>query len=391
MSVETREMLINMGPQHPSTHGVLRIILKLDGERIAGSEPEVGYLHRGFEKLAENMLYQQFIPYTDRLDYLASMNNNQSYVVAVERLLGIKAPPRAQAIRVIMSELGRIASHLVWLATHALDIGAMTVFLYCFREREAIIDLFEAAAGNRLNYNYARIGGVAFDLPKGFKENLQKFLDIFPEKLDEYHRLLTKNRIWLSRTKGIGILTKEQAINWGTSGPVLRGSGVEWDIRKAFPYDGYENYDFDVPTNQTGDVYGRYLVRMEEMRQSRRIIQQAIEHLPDGPVILQDSPYVSPSKEKIMTENFSLMKHMVLTIKGMRTPVATLYSATENPKGELGFYIVSDGSGKPYKLKIRAPSFINISAMPAMLKGNYVADVIAVIGSLDFVFGECDR
>ena len=391
MSIESREMLINMGPQHPSTHGVLRMILKLNGEKIEASEPDVGYLHRGFEKLAENMLYHQFIPYTDRLDYIASMNNNQSYVIAVEKLLGIEAPPRAQAIRVIMSELGRISSHLVWLATHALDIGAMTVFLYCFRERETIVDLFEETSGNRLNYNYSRIGGVAFDLPEGFKDNLRKFLDILPEKLGEYHRLLTKNRIWMSRTKGVGILTREQAINWGVSGPVLRGSGVKWDIRKAFPYDGYENYDFDIPTDDACDVYGRYLVRMEEMRQSRRILQQALEHLPDGQVILENSPYVSPSKEKIMTENFSLMKHMVLTIKGMHTPIATLYSATENPKGELGFYIVADGSGKPYKLKIRAPSFINISAMPTMLRGNYLADVIAVIGSLDFVFGESDR
>ncbi len=391
MSIEKREMLINMGPQHPSTHGVLRMILRLDGEKVVDAEPDVGYLHRGFEKLAENMLYQQFVTYTDRLDYIASMNNNQSYAIAVERLIGIEAPPRAQAIRVIMSELNRISSHLVWLATHALDIGAMTVFLYCFRERETIVDLFEAAAGNRLNYNYSRIGGVAFDLPKGFKDNLQKFLDIFPEKLDEYHRLLTKNRIWMSRTKEVGILTKEQAINWGTTGPVLRGSGVKWDIRKEFPYDGYENYDFDIPTNNAGDVYGRYLVRMEEMRQSRRIIMQAIKHLPDGPVILADSPYVSPTKDKIMTENFSLMKHMVLIIKGMKTPVSSLYSSTENPKGELGFYIVSDGSGKPYRLKIRAPSFINISAMPTMLKGGYIADVVSVIGSIDFVFGESDR
>lgn len=391
MSIEKREMLINMGPQHPSTHGVLRMILRLDGEKIVDAEPDVGYLHRGFEKLAENMLYQQFVTYTDRLDYIASMNNNQSYAIAVERLIGIEAPPRAQAIRVIMSELNRISSHLVWLATHALDIGAMTVFLYCFRERETAVDLFESAAGNRLNYNYSRIGGVAFDLPEGFKENLQKFLDIFPEKLDEYHRLLTKNRIWMSRTKEVGILTKEQAMNWGATGPVLRGSGVKWDIRKEFPYDGYENYDFDIPTNDAGDVYGRYLVRMEEMRQSRRIIRQAIKHLPDGPVILENSPYVSPTKDKIMTENFSLMKHMVLVIKGMKTPISSLYSATENPKGELGFYIVSDGSGKPYRLKIRAPSFINISAMPTMLKDCYIADVVSVIGSIDFVFGESDR
>ncbi len=389
----TREVILNVGPQHPATHGVLRYVLKLDGERIVESDPQVGFLHRGLEKLAENMTYQQFNPYTDRLDYLAAMNNNFAYDIAVEKLLGIDKdiPPRAEYIRVIMAELGRIASHLVWLATHALDIGAMTVFLYCFREREYILDMYEMACGNRLTYNYIRIGGVARDLPEGFMDKLKEFVKLFPPRLKEYHTLLSKNRIWLKRTKDVGYISREDAINYGIAGPCTRGSGVDWDLRRDVPYSVYPELDFEVPVYPEGDVYARYLVRMDEMLQSNRILEQCIEKIPDGPVMIDDSRYVWDAKEKLMTENFSLMKHFVKVVKGIKAPPGEVYVGSENPKGELGFYIYSDGEGKPYRLKIRSPSFINISAMPKMLKGGYIADVISVIGSLDFVFGECDR
>ncbi len=387
------EVILNVGPQHPATHGVLRYVLKLNGERIVESDPQVGFLHRGLEKLAENMTYQQFNPYTDRLDYLAAMNNNFAYDIAVERLLGIDKdiPPRAEYIRVIMAELGRIASHLVWLATHGLDIGAMTVFLYCFREREYILDMYEMACGNRLTYNYIRIGGVARDLPDGFMDRLKEFVKLFPEKLKEYHTLLTKNRIWLKRTKDIGYISREDAINYGIAGPCTRGSGVDWDLRRDVPYSVYPELNFEIPVYDEGDVYARYLVRMDEMLQSNRILEQCIEKIPDGPVMIDDSRFVWDAKEKLMTENYSLMKHFVKVVKGIKAPPGEVYVGSENPKGELGFYIYSDGEGKPYKMKIRSPSFINISAMPKMLKGGYIADVISVIGSIDFVFGECDR
>jgi len=388
-----REVIVNMGPQHPSTHGVLRFVVKLDGERIVESDPDVGYLHRGFEKFAENMTYHQFMPFTDRLDYLASMNNNFAYAMAVEKLLGISndIPKRAEYIRVIMAELGRIASHLVWLATHALDIGAMTVFLYCFREREYILDMYEMACGNRLTYNYIRIGGVARDLPDGFMEKLKEFVKLFPSKVKEYHTLLSKNRIWLKRTKGIGYISKEDAINWGIAGPCTRGSSIDWDLRRDMPYSVYPELDFEIPVYHNGDVYDRYLVRMDEMVQSNRILEQCIEKIPDGPVMMKDSPYVWDPKEDIMKKNYSLMKHFVKVVQGIKAPVGETYFGAENPKGELGFYIYSNGKGVPYRMKIRSPSFINLSAMPVMLKGHYIADIISVIGSLDFVFGECDR
>ncbi len=388
-----REIILNVGPQHPATHGVLRYVLKLDGERIVDSDPQVGFLHRGIEKLAENMSYHQFTPYTDRLDYLASMNNNFAYAMAVEKLLGIQEeiPLRAEYIRVIMAELGRIASHLVWLATHALDIGAMTVFLYCFREREYILDMYEMACGNRLTYNYIRIGGVARDLPDGFLDKLRDFVKLFPKKVAEYHKLLTRNRIWLKRTKGVGFISKEDAINWGIAGPCTRGSGVDWDLRRDDPYSVYPELDFEIPVYGDGDVYARYLVRMDEMMQSNRILEQCIEKIPDGPVMVSDSRYVWDRKEELMTKNYSLMKHFVKVVRGIKAPPGEVYVGAENPKGELGFYIYSTGEGKPYRLKIRAPSFINISAMPTMVKGGLVADVISVIGSIDFVFGECDR
>lgn len=388
-----REVIVNMGPQHPSTHGVLRFVVKLDGEKIIESDSDVGYLHRGFEKFAENMTYQQFTPFTDRLDYLASMNNNFAYVMAVEKLLGISSdiPTRAEYIRVIMAELGRIASHLVWLATHALDIGAMTVFLYCFREREYILDMYEMACGNRLTYNYIRIGGVARDLPDGFLDKLKEFVKLFPSKIKEYHTLLSKNRIWLKRTKNIGYISKQDAINWGIAGPCTRASSIDWDLRRDMPYSIYPELNFEIPVYHNCDVYDRYLVRMDEMVQSNRILEQCIEKIPQGPVTMKDNPYVWDPKEDLMKKNYSLMKHFVKVVQGIKAPVGETYFGAENPKGELGFYIYSNGEGIPYRLKIRSPSFINLSAMPVMLKGHYIADIISVIGSLDFVFGECDR
>ncbi|AEA33212.1 NADH dehydrogenase (quinone) subunit D [Hippea maritima] len=388
-----REVVLNVGPQHPATHGVLRYVVKLDGERIVDSDPQVGFLHRGIEKLAENMTYQQFNPYTDRLDYLAAMNNNLAYVMAVEKLLGIdkEIPERAQYIRVIMAELGRIASHLVWLATHALDIGAMTVFLYCFREREYILDMYEIACGNRLTYNYIRIGGVARDLPEGFMDKLKEFVKLFPKKVKEYHTLLTKNRIWLKRTKDVGYISKEDAINYGIAGPCTRGSGVDWDLRRDVPYSVYPELSFEIPVYDEGDVYARYLVRMDEMVQSNKILEQCIEKIPSGPAMIDKPEYVWEPKERIMTHNYALMKHFVKVVKGIKAPAGEVYFGAENPKGELGFYIYSTGEGKPYRLKIRSPSFINISAMPKMVQGGLIADIISVIGSLDFVFGECDR
>ncbi len=388
-----REVVLNIGPQHPATHGVLRYVVKLDGERIVDSDPQVGFLHRGIEKLSEYMTYHQFTPYTDRLDYLAAMNNNLAYVMAVEKLLGIneKIPERAQYIRVIMAELGRIASHLVWLATHALDIGAMTVFLYCFREREYIVDMFEMACGNRLTYNYMKIGGVTRDLPEGFIDRLKEFVKLFPGKVKEYHQLLTKNRIWMKRTKDVGYISKEDAINYGIAGPCTRGSGVDWDLRRDMPYLVYPELNFEIPVFEEGDVYARYLVRMEEMIQSNRILEQCIEKIPDGPTLLNEPRYVWEPKEHVMMNNYALMKHFVKVVKGFKPPAGEVYFGAENPKGELGFYIYSNGEGKPYRVKIRAPSFINIAAMPKMVKGGLIADIISVIGSLDFVFGECDR
>lgn len=387
----TDTMLLNMGPQHPSTHGVLRVLLEMDGEVIRRAEPIIGYLHRGIEKLAEHKTYHQVIPLTDRLDYLNHIGNNLAYVLAVERLLDVEVPPRAQFIRVLMAELTRIQSHLVWLGTHALDIGAMTPILYCFREREEILNLFEMVAGARMNLSYLRIGGVAADLPVGFVEKLRAFLDAFPSRIDEYEALLTKNPIWLQRTRGVGVISAQQAINLGLTGPLLRSTGVEWDLRKAMPYSGYERFDFVVPTGRNGDVYDRYLIRLEEMRQSVRIIRQVLDGLPEGPVKADAPKVVPPPKEDVLSKPEALLRHFWMVFEGFHVPPGEYYSAVESPRGELGFYVVSDGGPRPYRLRIRTPSYVNIQAIPVMGEGGMIPDMVAIIGSIDICLGEIDR
>ncbi|GMT47631.1 MAG: NADH-quinone oxidoreductase subunit D 1 [bacterium] len=392
-SLQTKELTVSMGPQHPSTHGVLRLVLELDGETVVKCTPHVGYLHRGVEKLAEGMTYLQALPLSDRLDYISSMSNNVGYCLAVERLFGIEAPDRAKFIRTIVCEMTRISSHIIWVATHALDLGAMTVFLYSFREREWLLDLFEMLCGARLTVSYPRIGGVRNDVSQEFIDSLYKFTDEFPKRIEEYETLIDKNRIWLGRTKGIGVISAEEAINRGLSGPVLRGSGVDYDIRKRFPYDAYDKVDFEVPLGKNGDVYDRYRCRMEELRQSVRIIRQCIERLPRGPVMTPDAPkFTLPPKERVLADMESLIHHFVLITKGpMAAPEGEIYVATEVPKGELGFYIVSDGTGKPYRMRVRAPSFVHVSLLPRLCEGGMVADVVANIGTIDIVLGECDR
>lgn len=385
---------LQMGPQHPSTHGVLKLNLVLEGERIVDLEPMVGFLHRGLEKLAENLNYAQVLPLTDRLDYISAMNNNTGYALVVERLLGIEPPPRGKYLRTVVCELARIASHLLWLATHALDIGAMTVFLYCFRERERILDFFEKICGARLTVSYPRIGGVRLDVEEKVLEEIYNFVPQMYERIEEYEGLLSQNRIWLDRTVGVGVITAEEALAYGLTGPSLRGSGVPYDIRKYFPYDAYSEVDFEVPVGKNGDTYDRYWCRLQEMRQSLRIIKQCIEKLPEGPVCTELSPdldmplYKRAFRAEAWGES-SLIAFLNESIEIM--PKGELYSAVEGAKGELGFYLVSDGTGRPYRLHIRAPSFIHISALPKLAKGAFVADLVAIIGTLDIVMGECDR
>ena len=384
-------MSINMGPQHPSTHGVLRLILELDGETVVKATPHIGFLHRGVEKLAEYKTYHQFITLTDRLDYLAPLSNNLGYVLAVEKLLNIEAPKRSQYIRIILCELTRISSHLLWLATHALDIGAMTVYFYCFRERETINNIFEMAAGARMNLSYFRIGGVARDLPDGFVEKVREFVNDFPARLRDYETLLTKNKIWLMRTKNVGVISAEDAINYGLSGPSIRGSGVKWDVRKSEPYSSYDEMDFIVPVGQNGDVYDRYTVRLEEMRQSNEIVRQAMDTIPKGKFIAELPDVTLPQKENLKKSMEALIQHFKVVTGGICPPVGEVYACVEAPKGELGFYIVSDGTKNPYRVKIRPPSFVNLEGLQKMVEGHLIADVIAVIGSLDIVLGEIDR
>ena len=384
-------MSINMGPQHPSTHGVLRLILELDGETVVKATPHIGFLHRGVEKLAEYKTYHQFITLTDRLDYLAPLSNNLGYVLAVEKLLNIEAPKRSQYIRIILCELTRISSHLLWLATHALDIGAMTVYFYCFRERETINNIFEMAAGARMNLSYFRIGGVARDLPDGFVEKVREFVNDFPARLRDYETLLTKNKIWLMRTKNVGVISAEDAINYGLSGPSIRGSGVKWDVRKSEPYSSYDEMDFIVPVGQNGDVYDRYIVRLEEMRQSNEIVRQAMDTIPKGKFIAELPDVTLPQKENLKKSMEALIHHFKVVTDGICPPVGEVYSCVEAPKGELGFYIVSDGTKNPYRVKIRPPSFVNLEGLQKMVEGHMIADVVAVIGSLDIVLGEIDR
>ena len=388
---ETRFMTINMGPQHPATHGVLRLLLELDGEVIVKTTPHIGHLHRGVEKLAESKTYHQVIPLTDRLDYTNAMGNNLAYVLAVEKLLGIEVPRRAQYLRVMMAELQRIAAHLIWLGTHALDIGAMTLLFYNFREREDILRVFEEVAGGRLTPTYLRIGGVSKDLPNGIEEKIKAFVQAFPNRMKEYETLLTKNVIWMERTKEVGIISKEDAINWGVSGPTLRGSGVKWDIRKAFPYSSYEEFDFDIPTGSIGDVYDRYTVRLREMEWSNSIVRQALERLPQGPIMAGDPRVALPPKEAVQTDIASLIRQFKIVSEGFHPPKGEVYASVESAKGELGFYVVSDGSNHPFRVRIRPPSFLNLSALPKMIEGSLIADVISVIGSIDIVLGEIDR
>ena len=363
---DTTEMVLNMGPQHPSTHGVLRIVLTLDGETVVDSDVVVGYLHRGIEKLCENRDWSQIVLITDRMDYVAAATSNLGYVETVEKLMSVEVPRRARYIRTILAELQRIASHCLWLGTHAMDIGAMTVFLYAFRERELILDMFEEFCGARLTYNAMRIGGLPFDIPPGWDRKVRAFCDVMDTKVSEYEQLLTHNRIWMARTKGIGVISGEEAIEWGLTGPPLRGSGVDFDVRRARPYGGYEEFDFDVPLGENGDTYDRYVARVEEMRQSRRIIQQVLDRLPDGPVRGKAPKIVKP-------------------------PAGEYYSGIESPRGELGYYIVSDGSARPFRVRIRPPTFIGLQALRRLVKGHLMADVIAIIGTLDIVLGEVDR
>ncbi len=386
-----RNMTLNMGPQHPSTHGVLRLILELDGEMVVRCSPVIGYLHTGIEKGLESKRYQQGIPLTDRMDYLAPLSNNLAHVLAIEKALGIEVPERAQTIRVLMTELTRIKSHLVWLGTHALDVGAMSVFLYCFREREQILDMYEAVSGQRLMSSYFRVGGLLADLPLGFEARVQEFLAVFPKRLSEYEALLTKNPLWRQRTVGIGSLRAAEAVALGVSGPSLRACGISYDIRRAAPYSGYESYEFEIPLGKVGDVYDRYLVRLSEMRQSHRIATQALQRLAPGPINVADPKLIPPAKHLLKQSMEALIHHFKLYSEGFSVPAGEVYQAIESPKGELGVYLVSDGSNRPYRVHYRAPSFANLQALPHMVEGRLVADVIAVIGSLDIVLGEIDR
>ena len=385
------KLTINMGPSHPATHGVLRIVLELDGEIITRADPDVGYLHRGDEKIAENMQYNQFVPYTDRLDYLAPLANNVAYALAVEKLMGWELPPRGKAIRVICCEIARISAHLLGLGAFAMDVGATTVFLYTFTEREKLYDLIELLTGARFTTSYTRIGGMTRDLPDGFISALKTFLDGFIPHLNELDKLLTRNRIWVDRTKDLGVISKEDAISYGLTGPNIRGSGVEYDVRKAQPYLDYQNYDFDIPIGTVGDAYDRYLIRFEEMRQSVKILRQAIEKLPEGPVMVQDQKNLPPDKPTVLMKMEQLIHHFIIHTEGVHAPPGEVYFGAENPKGELGFYVNSRGGGVPHRLKIRAPSFVNLSILPKILPGHMMSDVVAILGSLDFVMGESDR
>ncbi len=386
-------LVLNMGPQHPATHGTLRLVVELDGEVVVKAEPHIGYLHSGFEKLGEYKTYNQWIALSDRMNYLSPLANNAGFAQAVERLMGIEIPERAKYIRVILNELSRIADHLVWVGTHALDIGAFTAFLYGFEAREWLYDIFEHTTGARMTTSYTRIGGLARDVPHDFVEMVNNFLKKFPKVLKELHGLLTRNRIWVDRTRHIGYLSKEDAINWGVTGPVLRGSGVDYDVRKNFPYLIYDRLDFEIPVCDDGDVYARYLVRMEEMVQSMRIVEQCIKDFPDGPVNIFDDKIRLPEKEHVYNTIEGLIHHFknIMPGHGFETPVGEIYDATEVPNGELGFYLVSDGTNKPIRLRVRPPSFVNFAPFDVMMRGNLVSDAVAVLGSLNIIAGELDR
>jgi len=382
---------VNMGPSHPATHGVLRLVLKLDGERVVKCVPHLGYLHRGMEKIAENRTYLQFIPYTDRMDYLSPLAANVGFALAVEELLGIRVPARCEFIRVICCELARIGSHQLWLGTHALDLGAATVFFHTFRDREWHYDLVEDLCGARLTTSFTRVGGLMYDVTPEWLSRLKEFADAMPRRIDEYESLLTGNTIWLQRTQGVGKISGEQAKAYGMTGPSLRATGVEHDLRKTRPYSGYERYDFEIPVGSEGDIYDRYLVRLEEMRQSAKILQQAIAELPEGPINVDDPKIFLPPKKRVLQSMEELIHQFMVITEGFECPVGEVYHSTEVPKGELGFYIVSTGGRSPYRLRIRSPSFNNIATLPHLVEGGLIADVVANIASLDPVLGEVDR
>jgi NADH-quinone oxidoreductase subunit D len=390
-AIQGETVLLNMGPQHPSTHGVLRLLLELDGEIVVNCIPDIGFLHTGIEKNMEAKTYQKAEVMTDRLDYLDTVGNNLAYALAVEKLVDLDVPPRAQAIRVILTELQRFASHLVWLGTSALDLAAMSMFLYCFREREQILDILELCSGQRMMTTYIRPGGLWRDVPVEFEAAVRNILKTFPKRIDQYEALLTRNPLMLDRTYGIGKLTAEECLNFGVTGPMLRASGVKWDLRKARPYSGYEQYDFEVPTRTEGDVYARYLVRLEEMRQALRIVEQALDKLPMGPVRSNNHKFVPPPRSEIGVSMEALIHHFKLWTEGFNAPKGSIYTAIESPRGELGVYLESDGGPKPYRIHWRTPSFDNLQSLPVMSKGVLVADLIAIIGSVDIVLGDVDR
>ncbi len=386
-----RRMTLNMGPQHPSTHGVLRLIVELDGETVVKAGCDIGYLHTGIEKEFEQKFYQQAVTLTDRIDYLCPLTNNLCYCLAIEKLLGLEIPAMAQWMRVMLNELTRINSHLVWLGTHAMDMGAMSVFLYCFREREEILRIFEMFSGQRMMTSYFRIGGLALEPPRGWQRAVGRFIDAFPSHVDEYERLLTKNPIWLRRTRGVGHARLEDLIETGVTGPMLRAAGLNWDIRKTEPYSSYEKFDFDVPTRTESDVYARYEVRVEELRQSARIVRQALDGMPSGAWKADAPKIVLPDREKMKTEMEALIHHFKIITEGFQVPAGEVYQVVESPRGEMGYYVVSDGGPKPYRVFIHSPSFGNLQALPHMVEGRLVADLIAALGSTDFILGDVDR
>ena len=389
--LQDRTMILNMGPQHPSTHGVLRVILEIDGETVVRIMPDIGFLHTGIEKTCEAKFYQQVVPLTDRIDYLCPLTNNLCYALAVEKLLGLEIPAKAQWLRVLMNELTRINSHLVWLGTHALDIGAMTVFLYCFREREDILRIFEMVSGQRMMTSYFRIGGIALEPPLGFYDKVRDFAGRFPSKVDEYENLLTGNPIWGMRTKGVAKISAEDALTLGASGPTLRGSGVDFDLRRDMPYSGYENFKFQVPLGTEGDVFDRYICRVRELRESIGIVRQALDGMPEGPIKAAAPKVVLPDREKMKAEMEALIYHFKIITEGFAVPAGEVYQAVESPRGEMGYYIVSDGTAKPYRVHMRAACLANLQTIPKMCEGRLIADVVAAIGSIDIVLGEIDR
>ncbi|HZT72056.1 MAG TPA: NADH dehydrogenase (quinone) subunit D [Terriglobales bacterium] len=386
-----RNLILNMGPQHPSTHGVLRLVLEIDGEMVVRALPDIGYLHTGIEKSCESKYYHQVVPLTDRIDYLSPLTNNLCYVLAVEKLLGLEVPRRARWTRVMLNELTRINSHLVWLGTHALDIGAMSVFLYCFREREELQKIFEFVSGQRMMTSYFRIGGLALEPPLGLMERVADFVSMFPSKIDEYEDLLTANRIWVGRTQGVGYISAEDAVAWGLTGPSLRAAGVPLDLRKTNPYSSYDEFQFDVPTRTESDVYSRYLVRIAEMRESVKIIRQALDGMPEGPWKADADGIVLPDRDHMKAEMEALIYQFKIVTEGFRVPPGEVFQAIESPRGIMGYYVVADGTTKPYRCHMRAASFCNLQALPKMIEGRLIADVVAIIGSIDIVLGDVDR